>query len=570
MSGPVEAALAAILRGANPSKLEGERLDFKLPKPTLKEAAVDLAEAAICFANASGGVIVVGVRDHPGGPDAFVGTNHDVDVIRRRIFELTEPGLTVDVSELHYQGARLLTIRVPTGVEVHATKKGHAHRRLGADCLPMTPNAVARLTEERRGVDWAAFPSGRHPSQVDSRAISDARRLVGEAARSAARGLARGTGEDLLRALGLVCDDGTLSRGGEILLCQHASSAAPEVLVYQHRRTMGGEADAVVRWGPPVLVAIEEAVAAISARQGIRPVTLRNGVQLQIEDYPMVAVREALVNALAHGDYRLRRPVTIEHSPEALTIVSPGPLVTGVTHANILTVGSRARFPSILRALRHLGLVEELGQGVDRMFREMVRSGRDLPVIAEESDQVTLRLTGGPPTARIIQFIRELPEDARDDTDTLLVIWLLCHRRTATAQDVATLVQRPVPAAQLVLHRLATDVRIIEPTRGTVSRRHPAYRLTPQSVAQLGPAVTHVRRSTSETDAKVLAHVREYGYINNGTLQRLFDVDVYAARDMLRDLVGRELLARTSQQSRGTAVRYGPGPRFPGRRPRNR
>jgi ATP-dependent DNA helicase RecG len=46
-------------------------------------------------------------------------------------------------------------------------------------------------------------------------------------------------------------------------------------------------------------------------------------------------------------------------------------------------------------------------------------------------------------------------------------------------------------------------------------------------------------------------------------LQRLFDIDVYQGRDLLRDLVGREILVRVSEQTRGVAVKYGPGPKFP-------
>ena len=57
--------------------------------------------------------------------------------------------------------------------------------------------------------------------------------------------------------------------------------------------------------------------------------------------------------------------------------------------------------------------------------------------------------------------------------------------------------------------------------------------------------------------------MREYNSINNATIQRLFDIDVYGARDILKDLVGREVLTRISTQTRGKAVKYGPGPKFP-------
>ena len=104
---------------------------------------------------------------------------------------------------------------------------------------------------------------------------------------------------------------------------------------------------------------------------------------------------------------------------------------------------------------------------------------------------------------------------------------------------------------------------MIEPTAGTANRLHPNYRFTSASLSALGPAVTYSRRAASETDRKVVEHIREYRTINNSTLQRLFDVDVYQARDLLRDLVGREILVRVSEQTRGVAVKYGPGPKFP-------
>jgi ATP-dependent DNA helicase RecG len=55
----------------------------------------------------------------------------------------------------------------------------------------------------------------------------------------------------------------------------------------------------------------------------------------------------------------------------------------------------------------------------------------------------------------------------------------------------------------------------------------------------------------------------DYGEINNRTIQRLFDVDVYQARDILKSLVGREIIVRTSVAARGATVKYSPGAAFP-------
>ena len=253
-------------------------------------------------------------------------------------------------------------------------------------------------------------------------------------------------------------------------------------------------------------------------------------------------------------------------------MTSPGPLVSGITPQNILTAGSRARFPSLATAFRILGLAEELGQGVDRMFREMVRSGRSVPEVTEEGHlglgtRVTFR--GGPPNARITRFIADLPDAEREDTDALLIVRLLCEQRTITAAQAADVIQRDLQGAEGVLRRLSSgDAELLEPTAGTTARKNPTYRLRSAALAALGPAVKYHRRAASDVNRKIVEHVRDYGTINNATVQRVFDVDVYQARDILRDFVGREILVRVSEQQRGVAVKYGPGPSFPEKRAR--
>ncbi len=99
------------------------------------------------------------------------------------------------------------------------------------------------------------------------------------------------------------------------------------------------------------------------------PVNLPDGQQIQIEDFPTLAAREALANAVIHRDYHLREPVNVIHSPDLLVVTSPGPLVSGVTPDNILTHPSKPRNPCLMTAARILGLAEEVGRGVDRMYR---------------------------------------------------------------------------------------------------------------------------------------------------------------------------------------------------------
>lgn len=435
-------------------------------------------------------------------------------------------------------------------------------RRCQTSCIPMSTSDVARLHEERRGTDWSAADSGRSINDIDAAAEIQLRAML-RIAPANPRDISSVPLIDLLRMLALVGETGTLTHAGELLLCSPLASDRHEVLTYQYRDTAGSEVRVGRRWESPVLVAFAEVMSTIEARVGTNPVSLAGGQQLQIEDYPLAAVREAVANGLTHDEHRDRRPTVIEHSPELLRVQSPGPLVSGITPSNILTHPPRPRFPSLAEAMRACGLGEKWGKGIDRMYSEMIRSGRDAPTVSvADGDlaETTVRFAGGPPNVRIAS----LPAEEQDDTDALIIVTALATRRTVSAETLAPLIQRDQDAAQAVLSRLANGrAELVEPTPRTARHRYPAYRLRSHAIAALGSALSYQVRPKADSERKIIAHIREYGSINNSAVQRMLDMDVYAARDVLRELMGRQVIVRTSEQTRGTAVKYGEGPKFP-------
>jgi ATP-dependent DNA helicase RecG len=298
------------------------------------------------------------------------------------------------------------------------------------------------------------------------------------------------------------------------------------------------------------------------------PVNLPNGQQLEIDDFPDLALREALTNALVHRDHGQGGPVDVDHSPQVLTITSPGPLVSGVTVDNILTTPSRPRNPTLMNAVQQLGLSERTGRGVDRMYREMIRSGRQPPSITATFDAVRVALVGGAPNVNIARTVAQLPEGEREDTDTMLLLMYLCDHETVSAERIAPVLQRPVEIAQSVLDRLAGDeISLLDVSRSTVRRRHPTYRLREDQRATLGTALAYRVRNTDEIDRRIVAHVREYGWITNKSLQNLFSVDVFQARRWLAALKKRGVLRQTTEgRTTGPGIQYGPGQAFPAAR----
>lgn len=509
----------------------------------------------------------MGIADNGTGADALTGCDLDPRVVQRRIHELTEPPLMVGARSEEFAGRVLLIIDVFQSFEIHADKQGRASYRAGTDCVPMSPQEHRRLREERLGVDWSAQPSDRNLADLSRSALTAAREALGRIPDDR-RPLAALSDEDLLRALGVVDEHGALLRAGEILFCEPRSNGRP-ALLYQYRPTPGGEATAVTRVDHPLVVAFEQVMHLVWARRHITPLTLPNGQQIDVADFPEIAVREALSNAVIHRDYRLNQPVNIEHAPSAFVVTSPGPFVGSVTRDNILTHASTPRNPVLARAARLLRLAEETGRGVDRMFREMIRAGQNPPVIDEGVDYVRVVLSGGAPRTSISRYVAQLPPDERDDTDTMLTLFTLCQRRTITAEEMSTVLQKGEAETELVLRRLSQDPpAILEATRESQRSRKKHYRLRGDTLKALGAAVRYHRRTTDDIDRKVIAHINEYGKVTNRTLQNLFDIDVWRARDILADLQQRSLIVRTSEAARGPHVEYGPGTRFPRRRSR--
>ena len=562
------AALLAIESGRRPADLEGETLEFKQDKARPEETERDLAEAAICLANGSGGTIVLGVADRESGPMAFKGTALDVDRLRQSIYAATKPNLLVSVAELTHAGVRLLVLAVPEGLDVYADSKGRPYRRVGDQCLPMAPADVSRLRDDRLGVDWSAQRPERRPEDVSAVSYATLRAILAGLP-DERRNHAGRSDLDLLRLLGLL-DGDVLNRAGEVLMLP-AEPGRPRV-VYQFRPTPGGEPSAAERLDGPLVQAFARVMEVVRARLNSAPLTLPDGQQIQLQDFPELAVREAIANGLVHRDYRLPGPVTVEHSPAVLAVTSPGPLVSGVTPENILTHPPKPRNRTLANAARVMGFAEEYGRGVDRMYVSMIRTGRGLPVIEAGQDHVSVRLVGGAPNTHIARYVAQLPTVEQDDTDALLVLFHLCSTRMVNAAQVAPILQRSAAESATILGRLAMDPpAMVEPARtGRRSPGGPAYKLSGGALAALGPAVAYQTRSVTETDRKVIAHVAEYGKITNRTIQNLFDLTVHRANTLLDDLIRREILVKTSTQQRGPGVEYGPGNRFPQRTARAR
>lgn len=253
-----------------------------------------MVDAVVCFANARGGRIVLGVSDRTPGRAAFLGTQADPAALRNRIYGNTRPQLTVPIDEFEFSGARLLVITVPEGLDLITDSRGKALGRHGTSCAPLTEDARRALAHERRNPDLTARPSDRSWRQASAAAMRQVRGLLGQLV-DLRHQMADLDDLSLLRGLNLVDRDDQLLIAGEILVCTPEHDTL-DILM----RPAAGTEPSVRRMREPLVLLLPHALDTI--RSTIDPevahIALANGQEVALPDFSPIAVDEAVTNAL--------------------------------------------------------------------------------------------------------------------------------------------------------------------------------------------------------------------------------------------------------------------------------
>ena len=169
------------------------------------------------------------------------------------------------------------------------------------------------------------------------------------------------------------------------------------------------------------------------------------------------ALREAVVNALAHRDHARAGTVMVRWTNEAVTMSNPGSFVDGVSPSNLLTVEPRPRNPTLADAFKRIGLTERTGRGVDLIYEGMLRFGRPAPSFASsDTHAVVVELPRGEPDIAFVRLVLE--QERRLGTPlpitNLILLDLLRRQRRIDVGEAAQAIQRDAAAARAILEQL--------------------------------------------------------------------------------------------------------------------
>ncbi|MEW6750473.1 MAG: ATP-binding protein [Candidatus Latescibacterota bacterium] len=186
---------------------------------------------------------------------------------------------------------------------------------------------------------------------------------------------------------------------GIVLLAPDPSAVFPQcrMLADAYR---GAEADGAPRdhedIRAPMPVAIDRAMAFVdrNTRHPMRVVGLN---RVRLDEYPVEALREGLVNAVAHRQYEdAGRKILLEVFADRVVVASPGLPPAPVTLARLRSGRYRpcSRNPVLAQCLAGFHRIEERGSGFRRMREQMLDHGLDAPLLATNTGYFEVTFCG--------------------------------------------------------------------------------------------------------------------------------------------------------------------------------
>ncbi len=316
----------------------------------------DIRKEIIAFGNTSGGTLYIGIEDNGN----IIGVE-DTDATIQRVVNVVHDVIKPDLAMfIHYEAIsiddkQIIAVQVQRGTArpYYLTSKGlrpeGVYVRQGTSTIPAGDAAIRTMIKETDGDIYE-----------NMRSLEQTLTFVQASEFFAGSGIEFGTTQ--MRTLGLTDCDGLFTNLGLLLSdqCPHIIKAATfngiDQQRFQDRREFSGS----------LLKQLSDAYEYLQ---------LRNETHARFEglyrrdtyDYPIEALREALLNAIVHRDYSYSAGTLISVYTDRIEFISVGGLMHGVTLDDILMGLSICRNQKLANIFYRLNLIEAYGTGMRRI-----------------------------------------------------------------------------------------------------------------------------------------------------------------------------------------------------------
>lgn len=361
---------------------ESETLEFK---ESFGDEALEVIGA---FSNARGGVLLIGVKDS-GEICGFKAGKNTLEDIANRIQNVTDPRLQPSFSTVPYENKHIIAIRVPARTGAPVSVRGRYFRRVGKTNQRMSHEEIMQGMISTNGLSWDALlePTATLEDldlDLIARYITEVKKL----GRRPVIGLISDI--DFLRKIGLIQGDAP-TRAALLLFGidpeRYFSSAFLKIGRFRSPTHIVDDREA----HGSLLNQLDSAMAWFRERLSTEFAFTGKSQREVHWEYPLNAIREAIINVLCHRDYSSAAHSQIRLYDDHLDIWNPGSLPPPLT-TDMLFIEHESipRNRKIAEAFFYMGLIERWGSGTTRMASELQTEGLPKPKFESSSGRFSV------------------------------------------------------------------------------------------------------------------------------------------------------------------------------------
>lgn len=354
---------------------ETETIEFKasFDKETL--------ETSVAFANTKGGIILIGVSDKGEIRGIQVGKETLKDWANQ-VSQNSEPRIIPEIEIEEIDRKKIAVIRVKEFPIKPVSMRGRSFRRVKNSNRIMQPHEIAEMHFQSTGMSWDKLPLANVSlGDID---VEKIKKYI-ESTRDEGRRKITSTEKPLqvLEKMELIKDGKPtwaaillFHKSPQRFLSQamiHCGKFKKETMVIDDRMIEGS-----------IIEQIEEAMDFIRKNINVKFVMTGKPAREEVWDYPLVALREAVINAVCHRDYTASSNTEVRIYEDQLIVWNPGGLPLGLTVEDLYKP-----HPSVLRnkgiggIFYDMGLIEQWGSGIEKMRIACQKAGIPEPKFEE-------------------------------------------------------------------------------------------------------------------------------------------------------------------------------------------
>lgn len=511
----------------------------------------ELAKDCVCFANAQGGFIYIGIDDKATLPpeNQKINDRNLPDIIQKNIAHRTvnvAVAVTIDTAE---NNAEYIKIQVFRSTQtIASTTDGKYYVRVHDECNPVPPDEMARLAADKNAFVWEEQTTKKVPaSQFDEAKrrtfLNDIR-----SSQRVSRFIREMSDEELLdyyfiQKNGLLTNLGILWIGKRNDRASLLYPPAIQVIRYDDKDEKVWKLLLDDYFANPkelletVLNDVPDWQESVEVSEGL--------FRKNIPFFPIEVVRELVVNALVHRTYTTRGDIFINIFPDRMEIHSPGRLPFGVTPKNILSQSIR-RNEQLSKVFYDLGLMEKEGSGYDLVYAKLLGSGKPLPVVKETDERVIVIVKKQFVSKELVRLMDKASNEFTLKQKEVISLGLLAQQQSYTAVEISNILnQNEEVGLRNWLGRLMYLELVVKTGKGKGTQ----YAVNPEFIRKINFKGKTNLKNIEDYRLEELIFKDLTAYPNSGfgeIHQRIGpEINQYKVKRMLKKMVKKDILETT-------------------------